>query len=88
MKKMGMTCAAILLFCLGAGWALAGDGQALVEKTCTKCHDLGRVRAAFGVKDQAAWSATVDRMLSKPNAPAVSHEEHGAIIDWLAAQKK
>ena len=88
MNTMRVMWVCALLLCLGSVWAFAGDGQALVEKTCTKCHDLGRVRAAFGVKDQAAWSATVDRMLSKPNAPAVSHEEHGAIIDWLASQKK
>lgn len=77
-----------LILCLGSVFAFAGDGQALVEKTCTKCHDLGRVRAGFGVKDQAAWSATVARMLGKSNAPAVSHEEHGLIVDWLSAQKK
>jgi hypothetical protein len=88
MKKTGMTCAAILLFCLGAGWALAGDGQALVEKTCTKCHDLGRVSAAYGVKDEAAWLTTVTRMLAKNNAPAVTPEEHAVIVAWLAAQKQ
>lgn len=88
MKKKGTTCAAILFFCLGAGWALAGDGQVLVEKTCSKCHDLGRVSAAYGIKDEAAWSATVTRMLAKSNAPAVTHEEHEAIVKWLAAQKK
>ena len=49
---------------------------------------MGRVRAAYGVKDQTAWSATVARMLAKGNAPAVTHEEHGLIVDWLAEQKK
>lgn len=88
MKKVCVMFVGALLVCLGSFWAFAADGQALVEKNCTKCHDLGRVRAAFGVKDQAAWSATVARMLAKPNAPAVSHEEHGVIVDWLSAQKK
>jgi len=27
-------------------------------------------------------------MLAKGNAPAVTHEEHGLIVDWLSAQKK
>jgi cytochrome c5 len=76
------------ILCVGSLFAVAGDGQELVEKTCSKCHDLGRVRAAYGVKDQAAWSATVARMLAKGNAPAVTHEEHGLIVDWLSAQKK
>lgn len=86
-KKCVMLTGVAMLF-LTAGWSQATDGQALVESTCAKCHDLGRVRAAYGVKDQAAWSATVARMLAKKNAPAVSHEEHGIIVDWLAAQKK
>ena len=77
-----------LLLCLVSTVALAADGESLVQQTCTKCHDLGRVRSAFGIKNQAAWSATVARMLAKPNAPAVTHEEHGAIVDWLSSQKK
>lgn len=78
----------LLVVCLGAVWAGAGDGQALVEQTCARCHDLKRVERAMGFKDRDAWSATVARMLAKPNAPAVSHEEHGMIVDWLASQKK
>ena len=77
-----------VMLCLGSVFAFADDGQVLVEKTCSKCHDLGRVRAGFGVKGQAAWSATVARMLAKSKAPAVTHEEHGLIVDWLSAQKK
>lgn len=77
-----------VLLCLVSVFAFADDGQVLVEKTCSKCHDLGRVRAGFGGKDQAAWSATVARMLAKSKAPAVTHEEHGLIVDWLSAQKK
>jgi cytochrome c5 len=83
--KIMMVSAFVL--CLGTLFAFAGDSQELVEKTCSSCHDLGRVRAAYEVKDQAAWSATVARMLAKGNAPAVTHEEHGLIVDWLAEQK-
>lgn len=74
--------------CLVSLWAFAADGEALVQSTCTKCHDLGRVRAAFGVKDQAAWSTTVSRMLAKPNAPAVGAGDQAAIVGWLSAQTK
>ena len=88
MRKMFLPLLSAIAICLVSAWGFAVDGEALVQQTCTKCHDLNRVQAAFGVKDQAAWSATVARMLAKPNAPAVSHEEHGVIVDWLSAQKK
>ena len=88
MRKIFAAWTGALLLCLVSMGALAADGEALVQKTCTRCHDLGRVRSAFGIKNQAAWSATVARMLAKPNAPAVTHEEHGVIVDWLSAQKK
>lgn len=88
MRTMKVMMVSALVLCLGTLFAFAGDSQELVEKTCTSCHDLSRVRAAYGVKDQAAWSATVARMLAKGNAPAVTHEEHGLIVDWLSAQEK
>lgn len=87
-RKIHLALLCALFVSLMSVSAFAADGESLVQETCTKCHDLGRVRAAFGIKNQAAWSATVARMLSKPNAPAVTHEEHGAIVDWLSAQKK
>lgn len=88
MRKICLSWAGALAVCMLSAWALAVDGGALVQKNCTKCHDQGRIRAAFGVKDGAAWTATVTRMLAKPNAPAVSAEEQAAIVGWLSAQKK
>lgn len=88
MRTMKIMMVGTLVFCLGTLFAFATDPQELVESTCSSCHDLGRVRAAYGIKDQAAWSATVARMLAKGNAPSVTHEEHGLIVDWLAEQKK
>ncbi|MBU4526802.1 MAG: hypothetical protein KUA37_19705 [Desulfomicrobium sp.] len=88
MKTIRVMTLGAALLCLGAFLAIAGDTKELVEKTCSSCHDMGRVRAAYGVKDQTAWSATVARMLAKGNAPAVTHEEHGLIVDWLSAQEK
>jgi cytochrome c5 len=87
MRKVFVAWACALALFLGTIQVFAGNGEELVRTTCTRCHDLGRVRAAFAIKDRAAWSATVARMLAKPAAPAVSHEEYGAIIDWLADQK-
>ncbi len=88
MRKVCAAWIGALLLCMGSVWAFAAGGEELVQKTCTTCHDLGRVRAAYGIKDQAAWSATVARMLAKSKAPVVTHEEHGAIVDWLSSQKK
>lgn len=88
MKTMPVMVLGVTFFCLSVVSGFADEGRALVEKTCVKCHDLGRVERAFGVKDQEAWAATVTRMLAKPNAPAVTQDEHGAIVDWLVGQKK
>lgn len=88
MRKLCLSWASVVAVCLMSAWAFAADGEALVQKNCTKCHDLGRVQAAFGVKDGAAWTATVARMLAKPNAPAASAEDQAAIAAWLSAQKK
>lgn len=86
MKRIAGMCMIGLMLTVGV--VVAADGQALVESTCTKCHDLGRVKAAFGVKDKAAWTVTVNRMLGKSGALAVGHEDHTVLIDWLSTQKK
>jgi cytochrome c5 len=88
MRKYCLSTAIAVAFCLVSVWAFAADGETLVQSTCTRCHDLGRVQAAMGVKDQTAWSTTVARMLAKPNAPAVGAEEQASIVGWLSAQKK
>lgn len=86
MKKMHTLWLCSLGLCLFSFTSLALDGEALVQQTCASCHSLERVQQAFGIKNQEAWAATVARMLAKPDAPVVTHAEHGAIVDWLAAQ--
>lgn len=76
-----MLCAAMLL--AGVSWSVAAESEALVTKTCSACHDMGRVQKNMGVKDQKAWTTTVDRMLKKGSAPQVTPEERTAIIEWL-----
>jgi hypothetical protein len=88
MRKLLLPLLSAIAICLVSAWGFAVDGEALVQQRCTKCHDLGRVQAAFGVKDQVAWSATVARMLAKPNAPAASAGEQTAIVEWLSVQTK
>lgn len=85
MRKMiaGMLAVAV---CWGAGWALAA-GMGRPGRKGLSGLSRYKVESAYGAKDKDAWTATVDRMLAKKGAPAVSAEERAAIIDWLAEQK-
>jgi len=61
------------------------DGKALTEKTCTQCHDLGRVQNARGSADQ--WKAVVERMIQKfpgSNLTPPTADEKAAIIKYLS----
>ncbi|MGV8057077.1 MAG: hypothetical protein AB2L12_03435 [Smithellaceae bacterium] len=60
------------------------DVKALVDKECTKCHNLGRVNKAS--KDIAAWGKTVDRMVKK--GANINAEEKDAVIKYLGTLNK
>ena len=55
------------------------DGQALVNSLCIRCHPIGRVQAAR--KNRAAWTATVNRMMS--HGLQVTDQQAQAIVDYL-----
>lgn len=55
------------------------DGAALVAERCTVCHDTARIDRAD--KDQAGWTATVDRMIG--NGAKLSAAEREAVIAYL-----
>lgn len=55
------------------------DGEALVEERCTTCHTRERVDEQD--KDEAGWTATVDRMISY--GLELTDEERQAVIDYL-----
>jgi mono/diheme cytochrome c family protein len=57
-------------------------GKAGFEKVCSACHGLDRPNAKN--LDAAAWGATVDRMKGK--GAAVTDENRGKIVGWLAAK--
>jgi mono/diheme cytochrome c family protein len=61
----------------GAGMAL--DGDALVNERCTVCHTRERIDSKD--KDEAGWTATVDRMIG--NGAQLSDEERAAVIQYL-----
>ena len=58
----------------------SGTGQALVDRKCSMCHTLDRVKQAQ--KDKAGWTATVDRMRGK--GAVLSDSEAQLVVDYLA----
>ena len=65
--------------------AMAQDASQIVASACSKCHPAKRVCANLGVKDKAAWDATVTRMIGK--GAAVSEAEKPVVVQWLAGQQ-
>jgi mono/diheme cytochrome c family protein len=57
------------------------DGEALVSERCTVCHTRQRIDAAN--KDEAGWTATVDRMIG--HGAQLDSAERQAVIDYLVA---
>jgi len=56
------------------------DGAALVEERCTVCHTRDRIDNA--TKDEAGWTATVDRMIGY--GAALDAAEREAVVAYLA----
>lgn len=62
----------------GAG---SGQGMALLEDRCTKCHSLDRVVQSRKTRDD--WEDVVERMIEK--GATLSHDEKDALVEYLAA---
>ena len=58
------------------------DGNELVDMRCTVCHSRERIDNAD--KDQAGWTATVDRMIGY--GAQLNAEERDALIAYLSGQ--
>lgn len=56
------------------------DGAALLQERCTTCHSLNK--ATSRRQDQAGWTQTVQRMVSK--GAVLNAEEQAALIAYLA----
>lgn len=56
-----------------------GSEAALLEKNCTTCHSLDRIK---NFDHEEAWQAIVTRMIEKRNAP-VSPEDAKNIVAYL-----
>ncbi|MBN1966012.1 MAG: hypothetical protein JW910_15290 [Anaerolineae bacterium] len=64
---------------MDSGTSSTLDGAALVAERCTVCHSADRIQRAD--KDEAGWTATVDRMIG--NGAQLSAEERDAVIEYL-----
>lgn len=56
------------------------DGAALLEQSCTKCHNLDRVTSKQWSRDQ--WEQTVDNMIQK--GAEVSADNKEPLLDYLS----
>lgn len=87
MEQIALTAAETLVFTGTAAdlvpQAASGDtdmdGEALVAARCTTCHSAQRIDDAD--KDEAGWTATVDRMIGY-GAP-LDDDERQTVIDYL-----
>jgi hypothetical protein len=66
--------------------SLVVKGGELVQKKCTLCHNLDRVKNAE--KNEEMWSATIDRMAGYSNKEDfLSVSEKGVVIKFLLMKK-
>ena len=56
---------------------------AMMEKRCSRCHNLDRVAGAR--KDARGWLATVNRMRALPDA-GISEDDSRILVSYLASQ--
>jgi cytochrome c5 len=59
----------------------AGDGAALLEEHCTRCHALELATQAQKTREE--WEQTVTRMVGK--GAQLTEDEQGTLIEYLAA---
>ncbi|MUM78554.1 hypothetical protein GKC30_12995 [Pseudodesulfovibrio sp. F-1] len=77
-------CAMAGIFAL-AGMAGASDIGQTVKQACSRCHSPKRVCLTVGVKNDAAWKATVARMVQKgAQLPADRIDAASAYLAGLA----
>jgi cytochrome c5 len=61
--------------------AAAADAKALMETSCTMCHDIGTITSAR--HSEAEWDETLDRMVS--NGAAISSADKAKLEAYLSA---
>ena len=84
-SRIGVLLAVAMLLTAVAGCSSslassASDGATLVAEQCGRCHPVERVNGAK--KDQAGWTATVERMRS--HGLVVTDQQAAAIVAYLS----
>lgn len=84
--------ATVLLVPLPAPQAMAADetgivladgpGREAVQASCSMCHSLDYIIINSPFQDEAAWSKTVNKMITVFGAP-ITAEEAAAIVAYL-----
>lgn len=69
-----------------AGLAGASDIGATVKRACTTCHSAKRICLNLGVKSEAAWQATVQKMVAK--GAQLSADQVGPAASYLAGLRQ
>lgn len=59
----------------------AGDGKELTAIACTRCHELGGLKAYKGYWSRAQWLAMVESMVK--NGAALDAAQTQAVTDYL-----
>ncbi|GAM10918.1 hypothetical protein OR1_03218 [Geobacter sp. OR-1] len=62
----------------------AGNGADLMEKRCTACHPVAKVKGAK--KNHSQWEATVTNMVSR--GAKLTAAEKKTLVDYLAKTYK
>lgn len=84
-----MLCAAAVLAALSFSGLQAGagdQGEALLQKACTKCHSAKRICRNIGKKDGPWWEKTVTRMIG--HGAKLSDEQEDTLVSSLAGAEK
>jgi len=74
-------CAVVLMFVMASvvGASSVGD---TVDQVCSRCHSKRRICLNIGVKTEAAWKATVKKMVDK--GAQLSPDKVDAVAGYLA----
>jgi cytochrome c5 len=59
----------------------AGEGRAVLERSCTNCHDLAGLAAYKGYYDAGRWRALIDTMVS--HGAQLDEAESALLTDYL-----
>uniref|UniRef100_Q026M9 DNA uptake protein and related DNA-binding protein-like protein n=1 Tax=Solibacter usitatus (strain Ellin6076) TaxID=234267 RepID=Q026M9_SOLUE len=67
---------------IGTAMEAQGDGKAIVERACAKCHGMASVARERNTRGR--WAAIVDDMIAR--GADVSDADFDKVVDYLAAR--